>query len=92
MDYFLVVLVGGCMFLLANCIAYFSYFVPTNQNILSLVYSLLLCYPVSNYFIKISAGANDYDFLGIFMQGVILKVVVFSLGVAFLSISKDLIT
>jgi hypothetical protein len=85
LDYLIFTLIGGSMFVLSNAIAYFSFFVSSNQNVVSLVYSVLLCYPVGHYFVKLSSGANDYDFLGIFMQGVILKIVVFCLGLAILS-------
>jgi len=88
-DYLVFILMGGCMFILSNAIAYFSFFVPNNQNVISLIYSLLLCYPIGHYFVKLSSGANDYDFLGIFMQGIILKIVIVSIGLAILNFCKN---
>jgi hypothetical protein len=79
------------MFVLANAMAYFSFFLSGNNNLVSLVYSLLLCYPVGHYFVKLSSGANDYDFLGIFMQGMVLKVVVCAVGLAVLSFRKNVV-
>lgn len=90
LDYLIFALIGGTMFVLSNAIAYFSFFVASNQNVVSLIYSVLLCYPVGHYFVRVSSGANDYDFLGIFMQGVVFKIVVFSLSLAFLSFGTRL--
>lgn len=68
------------MFVLANAVSFFSVQFPNNHNLISLIFSLLLFYPVSNYFIHISEGSNDYDFLGIFMQGVICKYVILAIA------------
>jgi O-antigen/teichoic acid export membrane protein len=84
MDYLIVILILGCMFVISNSIAYFSLFLPQNRNLVSLIYAGLLFYPIAKYFIKISEGANDFDFLGIFMEGMTVKICTFAIGVAIL--------
>lgn len=88
-DYLVVFLIGGSMFVLANAISFFSVQFPNNQNLISLLFSSLLFYPVSNYFIHISEGSNDYDFLGIFMQGVICKYVILAIALIVRGISTS---
>ena len=80
LDYLIVLLLGGTMFLLANSIAYFNDKFSTNQNLVVLIFSGLLFYPVAQYFLRISEGSNDYDFIGIFMHGVIIKFFVLSVA------------
>ena len=80
LDYLIVLLLGGTMFLLANSIAYFNDKFSTNQNLVVLIFSGLLFYPVAQYFLRISEGSNDYDFIGIFMHGVIIKFFVLSIA------------
>lgn len=88
MDYLLVVLLIVTMYLLAGSLASLSSYFAGNRNIISLVYSLLLSYPAGSYFIRLSGGANDYDFLGIFMQSLIFKLLIFSLVTILKAISK----
>lgn len=92
MDYLLFLMVCGCMFVIANCIAYFSLLSRSNTNLTSLVFAAVLFYPLARYFLKVSEGANDYDFLGIFMGGVTVKICAFAAGLAFLNIGKLYIT
>jgi hypothetical protein len=54
MDYLIVLLVCGCMFVLANSIAYFSFLSPNNYNVTSLIYAVLLFYPLARYFLRVS--------------------------------------
>jgi hypothetical protein len=82
MDYLILGMLGCTMFFLSNSIAAFSMYLPGNRGLVSLLYSCALVYPSASYFLRVSGGANDYDFLGIFMQGVIFKLTVFSLGLA----------
>ena len=88
MDYLIVCCIGCIMFMLANCISYFSVNYSTNQNLVSLLYSALLFYPVAGYFLHISEGSNDFDFIGIFMHGVINKLFVLALGLLIRGICK----
>lgn len=85
MDYLIVIIIIGCMFVLANSIAYFSYNIQKEKNLISLIYCGMLFYPTANYFIKISAGANDFDFLGIFMQSIIIKIAFVAVGLIVLN-------
>jgi hypothetical protein len=79
-DYFLCLVLILTMFVLANAISYFSTEFPSNQNLISLLFAGVLYYPMASYFIRISEGSNDYDFLGIFMQGVINKHLILALS------------
>jgi hypothetical protein len=88
MDYLIVILLSGCMFVMANAIAYFSLLCPNSLNLTSLAFAALLFYPLARYFLRISEGTNDYDFLGIFMGGLTLKVALFAVGLAILNIRK----
>lgn len=80
-DYLLFGVLVGTMFVLANSMSYFSTQFVSNQNLVSLLYAGVLFYPMASYFIKTSEGSNDYDFLGIFMQGVINKHLVVALAI-----------
>jgi hypothetical protein len=82
MDYLIVILICAAMFLLSNSISYFSAHLPKHANLMSLLHSGLLFAPISKYFVRISGGSNDYDFLGIFMGGMMMKIVAFSIGLA----------
>jgi hypothetical protein len=88
MDYLVAILICGAMFLLANSIAYFSAQIPRHANLISLLHAGLLFAPISKYFVRISGGANDYDFLGIFMGGTMMKILAFSIGLAVYSSCK----
>lgn len=92
MDYLLFLIICGCMFVIGNCIAYFSLLSRSNSNLISLVFAAVLFYPLARYFLRVSEGANDYDFLGIFMGGVTIKICVFTVGLTFLNIGKYFIT
>ena len=86
MDYLILLLLIGTMYILSGSLASLSTYFSGNRNIVSLIYGLILAYPIGSYFIRISAGSNDYDFLGIFIQSLILKLLVF----CFVMILKDL--
>lgn len=79
-DYLILFCLVATMFVLANAVSYFSNEFPSNKNLVSLVFAVVLSYPVSSYFVRISEGSNDYDFLGIFMQGVIGKYVMMAVA------------
>lgn len=89
MDYLLVLLLIATMYLLAGSLSSLSVYFSGNRNIVSLIYGLMLSYPTGSYFIRISAGANDYDFLGIFMQSLILKLLIFSLVMILKNLCKQ---
>lgn len=88
MDYLIAILICAAMFLLSNSIAYFSTYLPRHANLMSLIHAGLLFAPISKYFVRISGGANDYDFLGIFMGGMMMKIVAFAIGLAVYSSCK----
>ena len=67
MDYLIVILLVLCMFAQANAVSFISQSIHSNLSIIALVYALLLLYPNASYFLKISGGSNDYDYLGMFM-------------------------
>lgn len=92
MDYLILLLVGGCMFVMANAIAYFSLLSSNNYNITSLIFAAVLFYPLARYFLRVSEGTNDYDFLGIFMGGVTIKICLFAIGLALLNICISFFT
>ena len=54
MDYLIILLVCGCMFVLANSIAYFAILSPNNYNVTSLIYAGLIFYPLARYFLRVS--------------------------------------
>ncbi len=86
MDYLIILFLIFTMFLLAGSLASLSSYFSGNRNIISLAYGLILSYPTGSYFIRLSAGANDYDFLGIFMQSLIFKLFIVSLTMVFQSL------
>jgi len=88
MDYLIVLLLIVTMYFLADSLASLSLYFAGNRNIISLVYSLILSYPTGSYFIRLSAGANDYDFLGIFIQSLIFKLLIFSVSMVLQNFCK----
>ena len=88
MDYLIVALVSGSMFVIANAQAYISQLLPSEQSIAAFVIALAVAYPQARYFIKVSGGSNDYDFLGIFVQSITIKVVMCSIALLVLSLGK----
>lgn len=63
----------GLMFGLANATVFFAQGI-NGYSFLSIVTSLLLCYPTAKYFLNVSSH-NDYDFTNIFLQSMILKLI-----------------
>ncbi len=79
MSYIAFFLLIGCLWLISNSSYYFTYQSKgIGFSIITLVIALILVYPPSKYFIKISAF-QDYDFINIFIQGAILKSVIFGI-------------
>ena len=83
-------LLSGCMFIIANAAAYISQLIPSEQSLFSFLIALAVAYPQARYFIKVSGGSNDYDFLGIFVQSITIKIVVSSILLLIVSLGTDI--
>ena len=85
-DYVIILIIFGTMFMLSNSICFFAEKFPTNNNLVVLIFAGLLFYPIAGYFMKMSEGSNDYDFIGIIMHGVIIKFFLLSIALTLRSI------
>ena len=71
----------GVLFLIANSLTYLTYrSSEIGFAIMTGLTALLLAYPHYRYFVRISED-NNHDFLNMFLQGAIMKVIIFGIGI-----------
>ena len=71
----------GCMWLISNSAYYFTYQGSgIGFSIITIILAVLLVIPTCRYYIKISVF-HDFDFINIFLQSAILKVVIFGIAI-----------
>jgi hypothetical protein len=88
LDYICIILLFGCMLLISASCSYIaestSYY---SYGLISLIVSVLIVIPPTEYFLSISA-CSDFDFINIYLQGGILKCVIFGVSVTALGFSN----
>ena len=78
----------GSMWLLSNSSYYFTYHTKgIGFSIITIAISILLAFPTCKYYVKISSS-RDYDFVNIFLQGAILKSVLYGITITIVHFSN----
>lgn len=71
----------GVLFLIVNSLTYLTYrSSEIGFAIMTGLTALLLSYPHYRYFIRVSEDSS-HDFLNMFVQGAIMKVIIFGIGI-----------
>lgn len=81
-DYALVLMLLGCLFLLSNAFAFYSASLQSFQSGISLFGAILMSLPMARYYINLSAKKDgSCDYINIYLQSGIQKCGLFSIAV-----------